>query len=325
MKPLLAPFVGDTPTVTVIGLCKNAGKTTALCRLMAELADVPLAVTSVGRDGEGTDVVTGTEKPEIWVREGTLFATAKGLLPLCDVTVEVSETTDVMTPLGQVVVLRARSDGRVQLAGPSAVGQLEPLIRTFRELGARRVLIDGAAGRKSLAAAGGEGCAILCASASMGGTAEQIAAETAHVCRLFDARPIALKHDGARYALFDMEESPLELESGEDGQPVWSALPRRSCILWTAGGVTGPLLRRLAQRGAPITVAAPDATHFLFDRTAAELFARHGGELRVERRLSIAAVCANPWSAYGKHLDRDELLTALRNAVRLPVVDVKEE
>lgn len=324
MKPLLAPLVGNAATVTVIGLCKNAGKTTALCRLIAELAEERLAVTSVGRDGERTDVVTGTEKPEIWVRAGTLFATAKGLLPLCDVTVEVVGTTDVLTPLGQVAVFRALSDGYVQLAGPSAVGQLEPLTETFRELGAQRILIDGAAGRKSLAGAGTDGCAILCVGASMEGGVEHIAAETAHVCDLFAVEPIALQHNDARFALFDFDGEPLPLETGADGQPLWGKLPRENCVLWVSGGVTTPMIRTLAQRGVPITVAVPDATHFLFDRTAAQLFERHGGKLRVERKLTIAAVCANPWSAYGRHLNREELLNTLRNTVKIPVVDVKE-
>lgn len=324
MKPLLAPLVGDAPTVTVIGLCKNAGKTTALCRLIAELEGETLAVTSAGRDGERTDVVTGTEKPEIWVRAGTIFATARGLLPLCDVTVQVLAVTDVHTPLGQVAVLRALSDGWVQLAGPSAVGQLEPLERTFRALGADRVLIDGAAGRKSLAAAG-DGCAILCVGASMEGTLEHLAAETAHVCALFGAQTIALEHKNARFALFDTAGAPLELALGADGQPEWKSLPEQDCILWVQGGVTGAMLRALAQRGAPVSVAAPDATHFLFDCGAAGVFARQGGRLRVERAIPIAAVCANPWSAYGRHLDREELLKTLRGAVTLPVVDVKGE
>ena len=41
MMPMLAPLVGDAPTVTFIGLCKNAGKTTAMCRLMEELPGRP--------------------------------------------------------------------------------------------------------------------------------------------------------------------------------------------------------------------------------------------------------------------------------------------
>lgn len=325
MRPMLVPLVGDAESITVVGLCKNAGKTTALCRLLRELDGECLAVTSIGRDGERTDVVTGTEKPEIWVREGTLFATAKGLLPLCDVTVEVVSVTDAYTPLGQVAVFRAKSDGYVQLAGPSAVGQLGPLTETFREWGAERVLIDGAAGRTSLAAAGTGGCALLCVGASMERSAALIAAETAHTCRLFDAPELSFDPGTERFALFAPDGTPLPLELGSDGMPLWAALPRENCILWCSGGVTSPMVRALSQRGAPITVAAPDATHFLFDRGAGDVFFRRGGALRVKQGLRIAAVCANPRSAYGNHLERGELLAALRRAVTVPVVDVKED
>lgn len=331
MEHMLAPLVGDAPVVAFVGLCKNAGKTTALCRLMAELEGERLALTSAGRDGERTDVVTGTEKPAIWVSAGTLFATAKGLLPLCDVTVQVLGTVGTATPLGQVAIFRALSDGYIQLAGPSAVGQMEELAHAFRALGADRLLIDGAAGRRSLAAAGTGGTAILCVGASMEGTAQTVAAEAAHVCALFAApRPDgaglrgALEETAARFALFSPDGAPLPLETDGGGSPLWGRLPRTPCVLWAAGGVTSPMLRALAQRGAPITVAAPDATHFLVDREAAGLFARRGGALRVRRELTIAALCANPWSAYGRHLERGELLAALRAAVSLPVVDVME-
>ncbi len=324
MRPLLAPLVENAPVVTVMGLCKNAGKTTALCRLLAELVDERLAVTSVGRDGERTDIVTGTEKPEIWVREGTLFATAKGLLPLCDVSLEVVGTTDVATPLGNVAVFCARSDGYVQLAGPSAVGQLDGVIRMFRELGAQRVLIDGAAGRKSLAAAGEDGCAILCTGASLG-SVEEIVAETAHVCNLFAAESVMLEHQGEAFALFDGNGERQIVELGTEGLPVWSKLPRQGATLWVQGGVTTPMLNALARQGGSLAVAVPDATHFLFDRVSYQRFVRLGGSLRVERKLTIAAVCANPRSAYGTHLDREVLLDALRAAVTIPVVDVKED
>lgn len=158
----------------------------------------------------------------------------------------------------------------------------------------------------------------------MGGTAEDIAAETAHVCALFAAPTVGLRHENASFALFDTGGEPLPLELESDGTPVWSALPRRDCTLWVRGGVTDGMLRTLAARGAPISVAAPNATHFLFSRAAAEQFARQGGRLGVEKSIPVAAVCANPWSAYGRHLDRKELLDALRRAVSLPVVDVRE-
>lgn len=331
MKPLLAPLVGDAPTVTVIGLCKNAGKTTALCRLLEELGDEPVALTSVGRDGERTDVVTGTEKPEIWVRKNTVFATAQGLRRLCDVTACVEDVTDVMTPLGPVVIFRALSDGYIQLAGPSSTAQLSPLSARFRAMGAQRVLIDGAAGRKSLAGAGQDGCAILCVGASIDGGVTEIAAETAHTCGLFAAQTpddanlrTALAQTEDRFALFTGDGEVLPLETDESGQPLWGALPQEDAVLWIGGGVTTPMIRALAQRGAPITVAAPDATHFLADRASTAMFRRRGGSFTVRQPLRIAAVCANPWSARGRHVDGAELLTALHAAVELPVLNIKE-
>ena len=128
-----------------------------------------------------------------------------------------------------------------------------------------------------------------------------------------------------RYALFTLSGEALELPLQEGGTPNWQELPREKCVLWVGGGVTGPLLRTLARRGAPIVVAAPDATHFLMDRAAMELFQRCGGELLVRQSLTISAVTANPWSAYGKHLDGPALLSALREAVEVPVVDVRAE
>ncbi len=89
VKPLLAPLWGDASPVTVIGFVgKNAGKTTALCRAHPELEGETLAMTSVG--GMGTDRRgDGDGKAGDLVTAGTLFATARGLLPLCDATVEV--------------------------------------------------------------------------------------------------------------------------------------------------------------------------------------------------------------------------------------------
>lgn len=331
MKKILAPLVGDASPVTVIGLCKNAGKTTVMRRLMEELEDECLGLTSVGRDGEATDLVTGTEKPDLYIKKGDLFATGRGMMRLCDGTLEVAALTGVMTPVGEVVIFRALSDGYVQLAGPSAAGQLPPLCEQFAALGADRVIIDGAAGRKSLAGTGAEGTALLCTGASLDRDMGQVVAETAHICRLFAARRpeeaelrAALDACRERFALFRPDGEPLELPVDEGGSPRWGKLPRERCVLWVGGGVTDPLLKTLARRGAPLTLAAADATHVLAGRAAMELFLRVGSRLVVRRELTIAAVGANPWSAYGWHFDPGRFSEELRRVIDLPVVNVKE-
>ena len=159
--------LNETKTMSIVGMCKNAGKTTMLNWLLtSDHLRGTLGLTSIGRDGESTDVVTGTEKPGIFVKEGTLIATAKDMLRLGDVTKEILMTTGIPTPLGEVVILRARSAGYVQLAGPSITTQLKSVSQSFFELGADRSIIDGALGRKSLGARAVAEGVILCTGAS---------------------------------------------------------------------------------------------------------------------------------------------------------------
>ena len=149
LRDLIAPY----RSISIIGMCKNAGKTTVLNSIIRQYAGCgeTLALTSIGRDGEDQDLVTGTKKPGIFVAEGTLIATASELvLQRCDVTREILDTTGISTPMGDVVLFRARSDGAVQLAGPSINSQLAQVREDFFRFGADRVLIDGALSRKSL-------------------------------------------------------------------------------------------------------------------------------------------------------------------------------
>ena len=66
-------------SVAVVGMEKNCGKTECLNYILRRLpSDGPgVCVTSIGLDGERTDQVTGTAKPEIILRSGMFFATSE--------------------------------------------------------------------------------------------------------------------------------------------------------------------------------------------------------------------------------------------------------
>ena len=72
--------------ISIVGMAKNAGKTTALNYLLEEAMDegLRLGVTSTGRDGEGTDVVTGTDKPRVFLDTDTIVSVPTQLYELAD-------------------------------------------------------------------------------------------------------------------------------------------------------------------------------------------------------------------------------------------------
>lgn len=295
-------------TMSIVGMCKNAGKTTVLNWLLSEAQrGRRLALTSIGRDGESTDVVTGTEKPSIYVPAGTLIATAADMLRLCDITKEIVYTTGIPTPLGEVVVLKARSAGYVQLAGPSMTTQLAHLSGTFFDLGAEQVLIDGALGRKSLGARVVAEGIILCTGASYHMSMEKVVEDTANIYRIMNLPK-------AETLPPEVEES-LEDCLRQNGEAYIPGALYDSMVL--------PLLRNGTLRNGRLVVQDPSRV-LLTPDTLGKLETRNV-KLEVRDAARTLCVTVNPISAYGWKFDKDEFQTKMQQAVDVPVINVKEE
>ena len=295
-------------SMSIVGMCKNAGKTTMLNWLLAHSGrGRVLGLTSIGRDGESTDVVTGTEKPSIFVPAGTLIATAKAMLWLGDVTKEILVSTGIPTPLGEVIIMRARSDGYVQLAGPSITTQLKSVSQTFFDLGAEQSIIDGALGRKSLGARQVAEGIVLCTGASYHMRMEKVIADTVSIYRIMNL-PKAQTVPAA-------PEGTLEQCLKEQGEALVTGALTDSMVL--------PLLRAGVLRKNRLVVADPSKV-LLSPDTLDKMQLR---EVRLETAEAARTLCitVNPVSAYGWKFDKDEFRARLQEAVDVPVINVKEE
>ncbi len=286
--------------VSVIGLVKNAGKTTCLNALLSEIYAAGRlaapALTSVGRDGESCDVVTGTHKPAIYLREGTLVATAEQLIAYGDFTREFLLATGVSTPMGEVYILRARSGGAVQLGGPSMTEQLRALKREFFTLGADCVLIDGAAGRRSLGAATVADGVVLCTGASFDRSMEKVAEETAFIAALMQL-------------------------------PLWDESLRAETVE-LRGAVTDSVLQEQMKRSRELagkTLLVDDPSKLLFSSQNYAKLLRLGAQLRLRARPRLLAVTVNPVSARGWCFDAAAFRQTVSARVDVPVFDVMEE
>ena len=319
-------------SVSTVGMCKNAGKTTVLnelIRLCAEHGET-VALTSVGRDGESADLVTGTKKPEIFVYEGTLIATAADCLSLGDISREILWTSGMPTPMGEVVLARAWSDGLVQLAGPSMTAQLRVIRDKMLEFGAGRVFIDGALSRKSLAMPAVSDAAILSTGASYSRDIKKTAADTAHAARLMSlprTERVIPENAEDKFTVLG-EDGARGFELAEDAADALRGVTDPAILI--RGGVTDRTAEAFFSAGRALKAAefiAEDGSRLLLSAGNYEKLLRAGSRFTVLKTTKLLAVTVNPFSAYGSHYDTEEFLAAMRRALPpdVPVLDVKQK
>ncbi len=320
----LLDYTAGEPAVAMLGMCKNAGKTTALNRLILEYGESgvsTVALTSIGRDGESRDLVTGTEKPPIYMKEGMLAATAEKLLSFCDVSREILSATGLHTSLGEVILFRARSDGFVQLAGPSIVDQIKKLREEFSRFGAETVLIDGALNRRSLLSCVSDGVCILSTGASLDRNPDRVVAETAFVAALLmlperqaPGTPLG------KLTLFGADQEPhpvTDFSHMENTRP--------GDVLMVDGALTDIQARSLLKCPAQtegLVLLAKNASCLMLKRETYEALTSHGISFSVINKTRLAAITVNSVSAGGWSFDKEEFLDKMKLAVDVPVMDL---
>ena len=177
----------------------------------------------------------------------------------------------------------------------------------FFDLGATQSIIDGALGRKSLGARNVADGIVLCTGASYNMSMEKVIEDTANFCRLMDLP----KAETLPPAAADGLEKCLK-EHGEAYIP--GALTDSMVI---------PLLRSGLLRGGRLVVADPSKV-LLKPDTLDKLSVR---EVALETKDAARTLCVtvNPVSAYGWKFDKDVFIDRMRQSVKVPVINVKEE
>jgi hypothetical protein len=185
----------------VVGTGKNVGKTVTMRAIYEAACDAGMrvGVTSIGRDGEAVDATDAGMKPRLWLRRGTVLATARGVLPSSPAS-EILELTDLHTAAGTVLLARVAQPGFYELVGPptaSGVRAAVDLLSARTDL----TLVDGAVDRIAALAGGDEAIIVACGAAAAPTMAQAVEDAAALVARLsvarFDPRLPVLRIDGA--------------------------------------------------------------------------------------------------------------------------------
>lgn len=345
MEKSLGQLVKDKRSLSLAGMCKNAGKTTVFNRIVREIdeTDIHLGLTSIGRDGEAVDVVTGTGKPGIYVKEGTIIGTAMGLLNECDITQEILGKTGIHTPMGEVILVRARSDGNVQLAGPSTNSQLMEISRQFKIHGVEKIIIDGAISRKSLCSTKVAQSVILSTGASCGRNIDLVVKETQFAAKILDLNVTKISFDQLPNQELDKNASPefsiwnqhgelMEIPLEEKGfRRLDHILRNKSMANWKwcfiPGALTDVLIKPILMSNTNLKnkeFIALDSSKILLSSDCYEKLRMKGGSLGVFEKTDLLAVTINPFSAYGFHFDKTEFFEKMSEKIKQPVFNVME-
>jgi hypothetical protein len=311
--------------LSLIGLSKNVGKTTATNHLLETLISEnlyrpdELALTSLGLDGEATDALTGLPKPRYMPQAGLLVATTTGLLRQAEsggAQVERLQQLPGRTALGPVVLARILRPGHVIIAGPTLLRELRGAMDQLQAAGARLSIVDGAINRLGAAAPNVTDACILCTGTSVAATPELVARRTADVLLRLSTRQTQWidayrkQASQARLYMFTTGGGPGIGENftgtTEPGSEAWwiathmKTQQKSAYVLHGAftGELSQALLAHLPTKNSPGRgeLIVEDATKIFCHSVVLQRLSTRGLDIRVANPIHILALTANPYT-----------------------------
>lgn len=326
-------------TLSIVGMAKNAGKTTALNYLIEEAIDegIVLGVTSTGRDGESQDLVTGTEKPRVYLEEDMLVAVPTLLYDLADAGLEVVKKTKYSTAIGELLICRVKDAGYVQVAGPVINAEQKLLCRDMMELGCSLILIDGAIDRKSIASPETSDAIILSTGAVLSRKMNKVVEETAHVVNLY--RTPELEEGIIRDVITQNNFDDKIMLVNEDGKirklnlitglgaakEINGAIDEDTRYIYIPGAFTNSVISDISLKNLKqVQFVLKDPTKIFVNAMDWGLFRKKGFRVSVLKNIEIAAITVNPWAPAGYTFDNRFLLEEMQKAIPdIPIIDVR--
>ncbi|MCI8608373.1 MAG: hypothetical protein HFE73_01875 [Firmicutes bacterium] len=322
-------------------MAKNAGKTTALNYLIEEAMDegIRLGVTSTGRDGETQDLVTGTEKPRVYLEEDTIVSVPTQLYELADAGLEILRRTPYSTAIGELLLCRVADSGYVQIAGPVAAADSKRLCEDMFHLGAELVLIDGAIDRKSVASPDTSDAIILSTGAVLSRNMKKVVEDTAYLVSLYNTEE--LSEGSVRTGIEEqMKREQILLVKGEEcrvealdlktglgaSRFIDEAIDDETRYVYIPGAFTVSVVADISPKKLKrVEFILKDPTRMFVSSMDLGQLRKKGFSFKVLKHIEVAAVTANPWSPGGYTFESEGFRAALAEALPdLPIIDVRK-
>lgn len=325
-------------TLSIVGMAKNAGKTTALNYLIEEADDegIRLGITSTGRDGETQDLVTGTEKPRVYLYEDTIVSVPTQLYDLAEAGLEIMRKSEYRTSIGDLLLCRVADSGYVQIAGPVATAHTKKMCGEMFEMGAELILIDGAIDRKSIASPETSDAIILSTGAVLSRNLKKVVEDTAHIVSLYSLPQ--LEDCPARRAITEnMDQDKIMVIKGGEAELldlttglgasrfIDEAIDEETEFVYIPGAFTNSVIADIdPAKLKRVTFVLKDPTKIFINQMDWGRLRKRKFSVSVMQNIKVAAVTVNPVAPSGYSFDHRALRDAMQDALPdIPVIDVR--
>ncbi len=325
--------MGTHNTISIIGTAKNAGKTTVLNKIIEEYKNIEIAITSIGLDGEKLDNITFHEKPRIKVYPKAIIATAYDCLKQCELEYVIHEKTNMRTPLGVIVIIEAITEGLVLVAGPSTNNQMKQITKILKRYNPKKILIDGALFRKSIANVEVADAVIIATGASYSEDINEVVFGTKMIVDQFNLKET---NDKVKRCVKSYENNVVissdfkEIVEIEDSiihnvNKLDHYLNENTKYFYISGAINNEIMKYLISNRKKLKnleVIVKDASHIIVKPAFINKLEKTTIKIRVLNQIEILLLTCNPYSPFGYTFDNNEFKALLSAKIDIDIVNV---
>ena len=322
---------------SVIGLSKNAGKTSLLNLLIKKYQQKKkiIGLASIGVDGEEKDVWSGKEKIPIYVPEKTIIVTTSDGLNTGSASLKILDKFAESSSLGTIYLAEVIEPGTVKLLGTPTINNILKAFKLFHQYGANQFLVDGAYDRFSNADPALTDQTYIVAGASL------------HRDYNYFWQKVEEKLSKFFYQGVTDNQLLIKAENHQDGQTVsimkddkWHQFPVSSLYsntdilqgdiqsLILAGVLTDSLLEKMLRKNKAWKIILKSGLKSFASSKLVKLWETKGGELLVTDPINVKGIVINPSTPDGYSFnssymkERLQIILNRLNQAHIPIFDI---
>jgi hypothetical protein len=228
---------------------------------------------------------------------------------------EILETTGISTAMGEVIIVRVRQRGNIQIAGPVSTTDMKYVAGRLIYYGAEVVFIDGAIDRKAVSSPVITDACVIATGAVLSRDMKKVLEKTAHAVECYSLNETdehvkkilqrinktCIISGGGRAVAPDIKTSIT------GGKKISALIDEKSTHVFVKGAVTSALLKDLWEnkylRGIKLIIE--DGTKIFTDVNVWNEMRRKGLKVEAMNTINVLAVTLNPVSPAGYFFDSE--------------------